>query len=155
VRSAFTCFLYLEMAAHLQQGSDPRAAYAQLCVQAPVQLAEVNIAEKEIARFTRILNGTLGSLPEALISSSGYVVHTLEASLWCLLNYDDFSSAVLAAVNLGDDTDTTGAVVGGLAGLWYGAKNIPVEWLDVLARRADIEQLVHRIAPACALSLPH
>jgi ADP-ribosyl-[dinitrogen reductase] hydrolase len=48
-------------------------------------------------------------------------------------------------VNLGDDTDTTGAVAGGLAGLAYGEAAIPAEWLDVLARRADIEDLAARL----------
>ena len=52
---------------------------------------------------------------------------------------------MLAAVNLGDDTDTTGAVAGGLAGLAYGGGEIPSEWLAVLARRADIEELATRL----------
>ena len=45
------------------------------------------------------------------------MLHTLEASLWCLLTEDTYADAVLKAVNLGGDTDTTGAVTGGLAGL--------------------------------------
>jgi ADP-ribosyl-[dinitrogen reductase] hydrolase len=52
---------------------------------------------------------------------------------------------VLAAVNLGEDTDTTSAVAGGLAGLAYGEAAIPAEWLQVLARRADIEDLAERL----------
>ena len=54
---------------------------------------------------------------------------------------DENAETVLAAVNLGDDTDTTGAVTGGLAGLYYGEAAIPPEWLAALARRADIEAL--------------
>ena len=54
------------------------------------------------------------------IRSSGYVVDTLEAALWCLAKHDNFRDTVLTAVNLGDDTDTTGAVAGGLAGIVYG-----------------------------------
>ena len=53
---------------------------------------------------------------------------------------------MLAAVNLGDDTDTTGAVTGGLAGLYYGEAAIPPEWLAVLARRPDIEELAAAVA---------
>ncbi|RZK52498.1 MAG: ADP-ribosylglycohydrolase family protein, partial [Hymenobacter sp.] len=79
------------------------------------------------------------------IKSSGYVVHTLEAALWCLLTHDTYAATVLAAVNLGDDTDTTGAVAGGLAGLAYGEAAMPAEWLAVLARRADIEELAARL----------
>ncbi|HEX8351199.1 MAG TPA: ADP-ribosylglycohydrolase family protein [Hymenobacter sp.] len=154
VRSAIACFLYLEMASYLRQGLGPQAAYAQLCKYAPAQMAELELAEKEINRFQRILDGTLPALPEPRIASSGYVVHTLEAALWCLLKHETYASTVLAAVNLGEDTDTTGAVVGGLAGIWYGERNIPKEWLEVLARRDDIEKLANRMAKICAPALP-
>ncbi|HEX8326599.1 MAG TPA: ADP-ribosylglycohydrolase family protein [Hymenobacter sp.] len=155
VRSAIASFLYLEMAGHTRQGLAPPAAYARLCAQAPAQLAELSIAEKELAHFQRILGGELMNLPESAIASSGYVVHTLEAAFWCLLKYDTYAATVLAAVNLGEDTDTTGAVVGGLAGICYGEKAIPAAWLDVLVRRTDIEHLAHRMAQACApASLP-
>lgn len=75
------------------------------------------------------------------ISSSGYVVHTLEAALWCLLNTKSYKSCMLKAVNLGEDTDTVGAVVGGLAGIYYGVKDIPKEWLDVIVGREYIKGL--------------
>jgi ADP-ribosyl-[dinitrogen reductase] hydrolase len=52
----------------------------------------------------------------------------------------------LKAVNLGEDTDTTGAVTGGLAGLLYGYDALPSEWIDILARRNDIEDLCNRLA---------
>jgi ADP-ribosylglycohydrolase len=92
-----------------------------------------------------VLSQKLASQPEKHISSSGYVVHTLEAALWCLLKHDTYAATVLAAVNLGDDTDTTGAVAGGLAGLAYSEAAIPGEWLEVLARRKDIEDLAARL----------
>ena len=53
------------------------------------------------------------------------MLHTLKASIWCLLTTDNYKDAVLKAVNLGEDTDTTAAVTGGLAGLLYGLDNIP------------------------------
>ncbi len=56
-----------------------------------------------------------------------------------------YKKAVLKAVNLGRDTDTTAAVAGGLAGLLYGYETIPEEWLHVLARRRDIEKLADRL----------
>ncbi len=80
-------------------------------------------------------------LPESEISSGGYVLHTLEASIWCLLNSGSYSECVLKAVNLGDDTDTTGAVAGGLAGLCYGYNNIPKEWIDVIESKGWIDRL--------------
>ena len=83
----------------------------------------------------------IDKLSEEEIKSSGFVVHTLEASLWCLAKYDNFRDTVLAAVNLGDDTDTTGAVAGGLAGIVYGLESdFAKECLDVLRSKDMIEE---------------
>jgi ADP-ribosyl-[dinitrogen reductase] hydrolase len=149
LRSALACFLYLELAAHLRTGLTPEVAYAQLCQDAPAQFHALQVPAQEAVPFARFLGGQLASVPESSIASSGYVLHTLEAAVWCLLRHATYADTVLAAVNLGDDTDTTGAVVGGLAGLCYGEDAIPAEWLAVLARRADIEDLAHRTASAC------
>jgi len=73
------------------------------------------------------------------IVGSGYVVRSLEAALWAFTHADDFASAVLAAVNLGNDADTTGAVCGQLAGAHWGLSGIPEELLDGLAQRDVIE----------------
>ena len=74
------------------------------------------------------------------IKSSGYIVDTLEASLWCLLNNDNYKDGVLSAVNLGGDTDTIGAITGGLCGIIYGKKQIPREWLVKLRKRKYVEE---------------
>lgn len=79
--------------------------------------------------------------PRDEIRSSGYVVDTLEAAVWCLLSTDNFRDAVLTAVNLGDDTDTVAAITGGLAGLAYGLDAIPKEWLATLKKRDYIEEI--------------
>ena len=88
---------------------------------------------------------SFSKLPEIEINSSGYVVDTLEAAIWCLLNSDSYKECVLKAVNLGNDTDTVGAVVGGLAGIYYGSDNIPKEWLEVLSKRDYIEALCGKL----------
>lgn len=96
----------------------------------------------EVRTYERLRNiGKFKDSKENEIKSSGYVVDTLEAALWCLLTTDSYSSCVLKAVNLGDDTDTVGAVAGGLAGICYGAEGIPNEWLEVLEGRSNIEKL--------------
>lgn len=74
------------------------------------------------------------------IKSTGYVVDTLEASLWCLLNTSSFRDALETAVNLGGDTDTIGAVTGGLAGIFYGIEGIPEEWIKALRKPKMIER---------------
>ena len=71
-------------------------------------------------------------------------MHSLEASIWCLLTTENYKDAVLKAVNLGDDTDTTAAITGGLAALCYGVESIPEDWLNVLARKNDIDALIER-----------
>jgi ADP-ribosylglycohydrolase len=148
IRSAVACLLYLDMAAHLRAGLAPAAAYARLCQEAPAKLRALNLPAREADHFEIILSGRLPDMPQATISSGGYVMHTLEAAFWCLLRHESFAETVLAAINLGDDTDTTGAVTGGLAGLYYGEATIPAEWLQVLARRTDIEHLSYRFALA-------
>lgn len=74
-----------------------------------------------------------------VVRSGGYVVDTLNAAIWCLLHTDSYAECVLEAVNLGDDTDTTAAVAGGLAGIVYGYDGIPREWLAALRGRDVIE----------------
>jgi ADP-ribosylglycohydrolase len=75
------------------------------------------------------------------IRGSGYVVDALEAALWAFATTDTFADGALAAVNLGDDADTTGAIYGQLAGAYYGATAIPEPWRRRLARSDVIERL--------------
>jgi ADP-ribosylglycohydrolase len=72
----------------------------------------------------------------------------LEAALFCLLTTKSFTDCVLRAVNLGSDTDTTGCVAGGLAGLAYGVSAIPKDWIATLARKGDLDCLIHEFADA-------
>ena len=89
---------------------------------------------------------TFKSLPDTEIRGSGYVVDCLESSIWCLLNSNSYSDCVLKAVNLGEDTDTTAAVAGGLAGLCYGYNNIPKDWVNVIVSREWIDGLCRDLA---------
>jgi len=87
-----------------------------------------------------VASGTFRTRQPPEIQGSGYVVRSLEAALWAFWDADDFSEAVLRAVNLGDDADTTGAVCGQLAGAYWGESGIPPRWRDNLARPDLIEQ---------------
>jgi ADP-ribosyl-[dinitrogen reductase] hydrolase len=80
------------------------------------------------------------------IRGTGYVVDCLEASAWCFRAAGSFREAVLLAVNLGDDADTTGAVCGQLAGAFYGESGIPAEWLAKLVLADEIRALADRLA---------
>ena len=82
------------------------------------------------------------------IRSGGYVVDTLEAALWCVVQTRTFEDALVMAVNLGQDSDTVGAVTGQLAGALYGASAIPPRWLSPLAWRERIAKLAVELVRA-------
>ena len=146
IRSVIACFYYLEFARLLIKAMDKFEVYATLKKEIPAHLDALGISRDEVHHFKRLLSSDIFFIKENEIKSSGYVTETLEASIWCLLTTDSYASAVLNAVNLGEDTDTIAAVTGGLAGLHYGYEQIPKEWIDVLARKEDIEELGKRMA---------
>ncbi|WP_293145111.1 ADP-ribosylglycohydrolase family protein [Okeania sp. SIO3I5] len=145
LRSQMACGIYISIAICLLEGLELKTAY----LQGIENIQQIYSQEKyagELHRFQKVLNGEIKNIPITRIHASGYVLDTLEASLWCLLNTNSFAEAVLKAVNLGEDTDTTGAVTGGLAGIYYGIENIPNEWIEVIARKDDIVNLASRLA---------
>lgn len=89
----------------------------------------------ELAYFGRIRDlSSFADTPADAISSSGYVVHSLEAAIWSLINTESYAECELKAVNLADDSDSVAAIAGGLAGLYYGYERIPSDWLDAIQR---------------------
>ena len=82
--------------------------------------------------------GVDANKPRNEVRSSGFVLDTFDAALWCLANTSTYADCVLTAVNLGDDTDTTAAVAGALAGILYGERSIPAPWLNRLRAKAMI-----------------
>lgn len=89
--------------------------------------------------------GGYGNKSEQEIRGSGYVVESLEAALWCFHRTDNFRDAILKAVNLGDDADTTAAVCGQIAGAYYGESGIPAEWMAKLHMRREITDFADRL----------
>lgn len=79
------------------------------------------------------------------VKSSGYVIHTLHAALWCFKNTDNFRDAILLATNLGEDADTVAAVTGQIAGAYYGMSGIPIMWLDKLYETGRFIELVDKL----------
>ncbi|AHM63202.1 hypothetical protein D770_24785 [Flammeovirgaceae bacterium 311] len=148
IRSVIASFYYLEYARFLLMGNTKEEAYLLSAQVLRQFLRQKEINPAEVTHFKRLLENDIATLEEDEIKSSGYVVHCLEASIWCLLTTSSYEDAVLKAVNLGEDTDTTAAVTGGLAGLLYGESSIPQEWLSQLARRKDIEDLCNKFSGA-------
>ena len=146
IHSVIACFYYLEFARLLNQPLDKFIVYETLQKEFSCNLNSLGVDIDKLEPLSRLLTSDIFTLNDSKIKSSGYVVDTLEASIWCLLTTDSYETAVLKAVNLGEDTDTTAAVTGGLAGLLYGYRQIPKEWIDDLARKDDIKDLCNRFA---------
>lgn len=91
-----------------------------------------------------IIGGAASADPERL-NAGGYVLATIQSALWAVTSHDSLEESVIAAVNLGQDADTTGAVAGALAGARWGASAIPERWLDVLLAREELESLADGI----------
>ena len=138
-RSKLGCLIYTFILFHLL--ADPNKPV--ICT--ALRRAEAYLRDNsEISHYIRLFDSDFAKLPEDEIKSTGYVVDTLEAAVWCLLTTDSYRDCVLKAVNLGGDTDTVAAVAGGLAGALYGYEGIPGEWRETLIKREYIEEMCER-----------
>jgi ADP-ribosyl-[dinitrogen reductase] hydrolase len=108
-------------------------------------LFDHGVADLHSENVQSIARGDYRHKSDSEIQGSGYVVRSLEAALWCFLDTQSFEAAVLRAVNLGNDADTTAAVCGQLAGAYYRESGIPGKWLERVAMRDDIRLLADRL----------
>ena len=143
-RSLVACGIYIDLALRLLSGACPESAYSEMQENA-ARYYRAGRFRSELPYFSRVLEGNISECDDFEIRSSGYVVDTLEASLFCFLKGGSFSQVVLKAVNLGGDSDTTGAVSGGIAGIYYGFRGIPKRWVDCVARKDDIIELAQNV----------
>lgn len=140
--SVIACFIFLEFSNLLLAGKSKMVAYNEL----KEVISQCRfLQKKDLARFDRRLKNNITEVSEIEIHSTGYVIDTLEAALWSFLTTKNYRDAVLKGVNLGEDTDTVGAVAGALAGLYYGLEAIPKEWLSVLLKSDYIRSLAKEI----------
>jgi len=145
-RSVFSCFIYVVYCLEILKDKDKFEAYKEMQNVLSKFLEDKKYNPVEIQLFEKILKNDIWTYPENEIRASGYVLHSLEASFWCFLNSESYEETVLKAVNLGEDTDTTGAIAGGLAGIYYGIENMPQKWIDNLVRSNDIKDLAERLS---------
>jgi ADP-ribosylglycohydrolase len=158
IRSIIACFYYLEFAKQIIEiknnhelykstriDTNKNDIYINLQKSVSAFLQSINIDVNEISHFDRLLKNDITNVAPEEIKSGGYVIETIEASIWCIMTTANYNDAVLKAVNLGHDTDTTAAVTGGLAGLLYGYENIPLKYRETIARYDDIIDLAERM----------
>lgn len=134
--SILGCYMYINYVLFLLAGVDKFTAYDMMKA---MDYSKFN--EESIKTYSRILEGNIQNCILDEIKSSGYIVDTLEASLWVVLNAKDYREAIIGAINLGDDTDTIGAITGSMAGIIYGYDSIPEEWRSKLIKKDDLLKL--------------
>lgn len=140
--SDFACKVYVIIVENLMAGLNKEEAISK-----GIQSIYENIESLSMLNEFFVLSHIKG-LKRTFVKSSGYVVDTLQAALWCFLNTDSYRDCVIAAVNLGEDTDTVAAVAGGLAGILYGCggkSGIPEEWIAQIPRRDWIKGLCKKL----------
>ena len=145
--SILGCYIYVRLAMELLKGKELLQAYQEI-----KKLDYSYFTEDTICKYERILNSNIGLYNINDISSNGYIVSTLEAVIWTLINSKSFNETIIKAINLGEDTDTVGACVGGLAGIYYGIENINQKWKDNILRYdyiinmcKEFEKIINRL----------
>lgn len=131
VLSHISCFFYLQFLSYLLYESKENS------YKKAVNDLKILLLKDECVEYTskfKILLDDIFLLEENDIFSSGYVIHSIEASVWCFMNSISYQEAVLKAVNLGNDTDTIASITGAMAGLYYGKEEIPSKWISSLAK---------------------
>lgn len=145
-RSLVGCGIYSLLVRELLSNDNKTEALRLAATNALEYYGNDTRLKPELTNYMRILSLDIPNCTESDINSSGYIIDTLEASIWCFFQHTTSHDIILNAVNLGLDTDTTGAVAGGLAGLRYGLDSIPPEWRDSLARKDEITDIIDRFA---------
>lgn len=134
-RTWIACGIYANIAWEIFDGKNLHEAIADGLSRAHDFYKTITKFSVELFHYDALFDKNFAATPENKIVSRVYIVDNLKAALWCLLNTDNFRDVILKAINLGGDTDTVGAVAGGLAGAAYGIEQIPAEWLDVLRKK--------------------
>lgn len=146
-RSKLACIIYVEFAIHIFLGHEKERALDET-----IMLVRNNCLEiysEELQHFERILNKKIFNVSKDDIKSTGYVIDTLEAVLWTFFHADSYRDTILNAINLGGDTDTIAAIAGGIAGIYYGVKDIPSAWIQCIAKKEELYQMFEQFCSIC------
>ena len=137
--SILGCYIYTLFVIRLLKGIDKYKAYKE------IKEEDYSMFSNEsLLIYKRILKDDLNTLFIDDIRSTGYVVDTLEASLWVLLKSNSYKDSIIGSINLGNDADTIGAITGSMSGIIYGYDNIPKDWLDSLIKKDYIIDLCNK-----------
>ncbi|MCC5943898.1 MAG: ADP-ribosylglycohydrolase family protein [Bernardetiaceae bacterium] len=141
IRAAMSCMIYLKIAEKLLQGEDKIAAYESTRIEIKALWNSIQFPMQEQEHFIKVIQNDIRDTPIEELKTGGYVIEVLESSIWFFLQKDNYRDTILSIINLGHDTDTSAAIAGGLAGLYYGKAGIPEAWVSQIARLDDIIKL--------------
>jgi ADP-ribosylglycohydrolase len=149
IRSHMACLILVKFASELldipnDTSMQKKHCFARVMVAIEKYFQSHDKFKNELVHFERLFTHYPDRLPS--IENSGYVIHSLEAALHSFMRYNRYEMIIIQAIKHGGDTDTNAAIAGGLAGITYGARTIPPNWLNELARKEDIENLAERWA---------
>lgn len=137
--SRLGCYIYVQFIICLLKGYTKEEAYKH------IQYLDYSAYDMHSLKlYKRILDEQIEVQRLDQIKSTGYIVDTLESAIWIFMNAQHFKEAIIASTNIGGDTDTIGAIVGSMAGIYYGFESIPSNWLDKLQRKDYLIELVDR-----------
>ena len=137
--SRLGCYIYVQFIICLLKGYTKEEAYKH------IQYLDYSAYDMHSLKlYKRILDEQIEVQRLDQIKSTGYIVDTLESAMWIFMNAEHYKEAIIASTNIGGDTDTIGAIVGSMAGIYYGFDSIPSNWLDKLQRKDYLMELVDR-----------
>lgn len=145
VRAAMSCMIYLKLAENLLEGKNKIEAYTEMRGKIADFWKEMDFPDKERKHLNKLIQNDIRDTHIDDLKTGGYVIEVLESSIWFFLNKETYKDTILSIINLGHDTDTSAAIAGGLAGLYYGQKGIPEDWVASIARLDDIVELGNKL----------
>lgn len=134
--SKLGCYIYVRYIMFLLDGQNKDEAYNSI-----KNVDYSFYSDYALSKYNRILKDNIRDYKINEISSLGYVVDTLECALWIFLNAKNYKETIIASTNIGNDTDTIGAIAGSMAGIVYGIDSIPESWLSELKRKEYLIKL--------------
>lgn len=135
--SILGCYIYVRYVISLLETKNKISSYNFI-----KKLDYSMFIEEVKLEYSRILFSDISTLNINDINSSGYVVDTLEAVFWIILNCSSYNESIIGAINLGGDTDTIGAITGSIAGILYGYDNISKRWISKLKNKDYIDEII-------------
>ena len=137
--SVLGCYIYVRYVICLLGGKSKEKSYNMI-----KKLDYSSFKESSVKAYERLLKNDISKFKLNEINSSEYIVDTLEATIWCFLKSNSYAQGVIAAINLGDDTDTIGALTGAISGIMYGYDSIPDDWTNKLLKLDYILEMANK-----------